>query len=194
MKALKIIGIVLLIIVALFLIIPLFMASSYSVERSTVIDRPVETVFPQVADFNNWVEWNPWSEMEPGSRNLVSGTPMSEGSSWSWEGEVIGSGTLTIVNLAPNRLIESELVFKAPMQGTADDSWQFAPTADGGTEVTWKNSGGLDYPVGRWFRPMVEAQLGGQFERGLANLKARCESMPVPVEHDSTMMNIETEE
>lgn len=194
MKALKIIGIVLLMIVALFLIIPLFMASSYSVERSTVIDRPVGEVFPQVADFNNWIEWNPWSEMEPAARNVIVGAPMTEGSSWRWEGKVIGAGTLTIVKLEPNRLIESDLVFKAPMQSTADDSWQFETTADGGTKVTWKNSGGLDYPVGRWFGSMVEDQLGGQFERGLANLKARCEALPVPVQHDSTMMNLETEE
>lgn len=48
----------------------------------------------------------------------------------------------------------------------------------GGTRITWRNEGNLPYPIGRYFGLGVEGMLGPQCEKGLANLKRVCESIP----------------
>jgi len=170
MKTLKKVLLGLGIIIVLFLLAGLFLPSSYHVERSIVISEPVEKVYPQVANLNNWMRWNPWTAMEPTAKNEVKGSGEDLGSVWAWEGEVIGKGSLTIKELEPNRLVRSQLVFVAPQAMKSEDIWQFTPTADG-TEVTWAMEGDLDYPIGRNFGLFMDGMLGGDFEKGLDNLK-----------------------
>ncbi len=167
-------------LIALFLVVGIFLPSSYRVERAIEINKAPEVVFTQVSDFNNWLKWNPWSEMEPTAKNTITGEARQAGSSWAWEGKVVGAGSMTFEKIEPNQRIESKLVFTAPQQAQAQDSWTFAPTAVG-TNVIWHNEGGLDYPLGRYFGLMMDGSiLGPQFEKGLANLKRVCEALPDP--------------
>jgi uncharacterized protein YndB with AHSA1/START domain len=167
-------------IVLLLLGVAAFLPGSYTVERSVEIAAPPEVVYGQIADYNNWMKWSPWPKMEPTAKHTVSGTPGTVGMSWWWEGEQIGVGGMTLVEVEENRSIHSDLVFKEPMNSQADDYLLLEPTAVG-TKVTWRNTGDLPYPVGRYFGLGLEGMLGPQFEEGLASLKSLCESMPAPV-------------
>ena len=165
-------------LIALFLIVALFLPSSYSVERTIEINKSPQVVFEQVANFNNWLKWNPWSELDPSAKNTITGPVREVGSIWAWEGEKTGTGSLTIAKIEPNKSMQCKLVFTAPNQGEAIDSWRFEPTANG-TKVIWHNEGELGYPLYRYFGLMMESSiLGPQFEKGLANLKHLSESLP----------------
>jgi len=167
-------------LIALFLLVAVFLPSHYQVERAIEINRAPEVVFEQVADFNNWIKWNPWTEIEPAAKNTITGAAREVGSTWAWEGKDIGTGSMTFEKIEPPQRIESKLVFTAPQQGTAKDSWTFAPMATS-TKATWHNEGDLDYPLGRYVGLMLEGSiLGPQFEKGLANLKRVCEALPDP--------------
>jgi hypothetical protein len=166
-------------IVVLLLLVAAFLPGTYSVERSIEIAAPPEIVYGQVADYNNWLKWSPWPKMEPSAKHTVSGTPGTVGMSWWWEGEQVGVGGMTLVEVEENRSIHSKLTFKEPMNSEADDYMLLEPT-ETGTRVTWRNTGGLPYPVGRFFGLGLEGMLGPQFEDGLASLKALCESLPPP--------------
>jgi hypothetical protein len=168
-------------LLVLLLFVAVFLPASYQVERSIEIGKAPEVVFEQVVDLNNWMKWNPWSEMDPAAKNTFSGGAKQAGATWAWEGEVIGTGSLTIEKIEPHQRLESKLVFVAPQQGEAKDTWRFEPTANG-TKVIWHNTGGLDYPIGRYVGLMIEGSvLGPQFEKGLANLKRVCEALPEPM-------------
>lgn len=166
-------------IIALVLIVAAILPSSYTVERSIEIARPPEVVYPLVADYNNWLKWSPWPKMDPEAKQSVTGTPGAVGHSWSWEGEKAGTGSITLAQLEENRSVQSKLVFKEPMTSEADDYILLEPTATG-TKVTWRNSGNLPYPVGRFFGLGIEGMLGPQFEEGLAGIKSLAESMQEP--------------
>ncbi len=176
MKKLKIAGIIVTAMVGLFLLIAAFLPSHYTVERSIVINHPDSLVFMQVADFNNWIKWNPWTELERTAENIISGPPGSVGAKWSWKGKKIGAGVMEIIEIEPYRLVHSKVVLVEPQKNVTDDIWEFEPTPEG-VKVTWRNSGELAYPTGRFFGLFREFLLGGQFEHGLQNLKARCEKL-----------------
>lgn len=179
MKALKIVLLAVGALVALFFIVAAFLPPSYTVERSIEINQTPEVVFGQVVDFNNYLKWNPWSKMETDAKNTISGVQGDVGASWHWEGDTVGTGSLTIEKIEPNQTIQSKLAFIAPFASEASDHWTFTPTANG-TKATWHNSGPLAYPMMRFMGLGMESMLGPQFEQGLRDLKAQCEALPEP--------------
>jgi len=129
-------------LLGLFLLLALLLPGSYHVERSVVISRPSSYVYPHVANLHNWAAWNPWTASDPSVKNVISGPGHEIGSVWSWQGDAVGVGTLTIQELMPEQRIVSRLAFVEPQMFESDDMWTFEETA-GGTKVTWINEGSL---------------------------------------------------
>lgn len=177
MKALKIIGIIILVLIALFLLVALALPSEYRVERSIVVERQPEFVFNQIGNFNNFEKWNPWMEREPDAKSIVTGTPMTPGHKWEWEGEKTGKGFLEIEEIDPGRMVDSKLVFQEPNTMEADNIMTLRKTG-AGTKVTWKMTGELGYPGGRYIGLFLDGMLGPDFEKGLKNLKEHTETSP----------------
>jgi len=161
-------------LLVLLLIIAVLLPADFRVERSTTINAPVEKVFEQVADLNNYKEWNPWSEQDPDANTTLSEQSRGKGSIWTWNGEIIGVGSLEIVKLEEGKSIETKVTFFEPMESTSFGFWQFENT-DNGTSVSWAFEGSLSYPVERFMGFFMDDMLGKDFEKGLANLKKRCE-------------------
>lgn len=157
-------------LIALFLVFALFLPSSYHVKRNVTINASIETVFNNVANFNNYLQWNPWSKMDPEARNSISGNGNQAGDSWSWDGQVVGKGSLTYVEINELESIKSKLVFTAPREDTADDLWEFEKNGEA-TKVIWTMKGHLAYPIGRFMGFFLDDMLGEDMEKGLTNLK-----------------------
>jgi hypothetical protein len=170
---------VVLALVVLFLAVALVLPSSYTLERSIEIAKPPGVVYEVVSDYNTWLEWSPWPKADPAASQTVTGEPGVVGMKWSWEGEELGVGSMTLASVEEGRSVHSTLVFVEPMASTADDYVILEPT-ETGTRVTWRNTGELPWPIGRYFGLAVEGMLGGQYEEGLASLKRLCESLPEP--------------
>ncbi len=177
MKFLKWLGIIILIIIALFLIIPLFLPSDFYVEKSAVVEKPVNIVFQTAVDMNQRAKWDPWIETDPEAEMNIQMTPEVIGSGYSWKGEVIGEGKITIKEFVPNELIKSKIEFIAPQSMEADVIWNFIKT-DEGTKIIWALEGTLSYPIEKWFGLLMDKSLGSQFEKGLSNFKSLVESLP----------------
>ncbi len=178
MKFLKWLGLVLVSLLALFLIIPLFLPGTFRVERSIVVEKPVDMVFQAAVDMNKRAKWDPWIEMEPDVHMAISMTPEIIGSGYSWKGEIIGEGKITIQEFVPNSRIKSEIEFIAPRPMKSDIIWNFKED-EKGTKITWAFEGNLSYPVEKWFGLFMDKSMGPQFEKGLKNFKNFVESLPV---------------
>ena len=164
-------------IILFLVLIAFFLPPTYHVERSTEINQPVEIVFDQVVDLNNYMQWNPWTEKDPNVKNKITGEPTVRGMKWSWDGKKTGKGNLTLVEFKRNEFIRNRLVFEYPNQMEADDLWIFEEI-NGKTIVRWVNSGDLNFPIGRWFGLFMDKMMGKDFEKGLENLKNKCEKTP----------------
>ncbi|MBD3288662.1 hypothetical protein GF337_07670 [candidate division KSB1 bacterium] len=177
MKTLKWILYIILIIVALFLVVALFLPTAYNIERTIVINKPVETVYQYVLDFSKRAEWDPWIQNQPDATTDIAGPEKGVGAKWIWEGDEIGTGSITIVETKPNELIQSELEFISPRPSKSTVTWKFEEV-EGNTEVTWGFSGKLGYPIERFVGLRMDAMIGPDFERGLQNLKEAVENLP----------------
>ena len=60
MKALKVIGIIVGVLVAAILIVPLFVSSPAVVSAQIEISLQPEQIFPSVASYSNRPDWDPW--------------------------------------------------------------------------------------------------------------------------------------
>ena len=167
---LKKIVIFLVALVGLLLVLAIFLPSSYKVERSATINAPAEKVYTQVVDLNNYLKWNPWSKMDMKAKHTISANSQGIGAVWSWDGQEVGKGSLTIEKVVENKSIETKVLFTSPRQDEGKGFWTFEETS-GTTKVTWAMEGELGYPIGRFMGLMMDGMLGSNFEQGLANLK-----------------------
>lgn len=147
-----------------------------SVRKSIHIQASPEKVFLTVRDFNQWRPWSPWILMEPDCPTSVN----DNGDHYSWDGKVIGTGSMTVLDEKPNEHIHYQLEFVKPWKSKATVDI-FFEAKDGGTQVTWTNDGSI--PVFIFFlKNMMNALIGMDYNRGLLMLKDYIELDHVPSE------------
>ncbi len=150
--------------------------SRFEVTRSTKVDAPPARVHALVNDFHQWTVWSPWEGVDPAMRRTYSGPDAGVGARYAWAGNrKAGAGSMTITSSAPER-IGVELAFTKPWKTTNQVDFLIVP-AGSATDVTWRMTGeqkGLAALFGKIY-PM-DKLVGGDFERGLAQLKAAAEA------------------
>lgn len=147
--------------------------AEFSVARSRVTKAPPAVVHGFVNDFHRWPEWSPWEKLDPAMKREISGAAAGTGAVYSWSGnDQVGAGRMTITDSVPPRSVTIRLEFLKPW--TATNTTVFAMEPDGaGTRVTWTMNGRNDFmaKAASVFMDM-DAMVGADFERGLANLDA----------------------
>jgi effector-binding domain-containing protein len=181
MKALKILCIILLALVAVILILGLIAPKSYKVERTVSIEAPKSLVFRHIQYWKNWQAWSPWAEMDSTVKITLEGVDGTEGSAYGWMGKKTGEGIMTNAGVKPAETLYYRMRFIKPWKSEAD-GYVGVAGADGGTAVTWGFTGRTPYPWNAINLFMnMEKMLGGDFEKGLALLKDICEKETVLV-------------
>ena len=140
-----------------------------NVSRSEIIQVSPEKAFNAVADFATWTTWSPWLCAEPDATVDVSDHSNSIGSTYDWDGEIVGAGGMRHTLLTPNRRIESDLNFLRPFKSSAKVSFDFLPVS-GGTQITWTMDSSLPFFL-FWMKGGMESMIGMDYERGLKLLK-----------------------
>lgn len=148
----------------------------FRVQRSASIQAPAEKIFPYLNDFHRSVDWSPYEKMDPDMKRVYSGAPLGKGAIYEWDGDSnAGAGRLEIVDAAPPSKVTYTLDFVRPFE--ARNIVEFTLDDKGGaTDVTWAMHGPMPYisKVMCLFFDM-DKMVGGDFEKGLANLKALTE-------------------
>ncbi len=173
MKFLKVLGAALALILVAFLGIAALLPAEYTVTRSQRIEAPPAIVFAQVNDVKLWEGWSPWAAMDPSMQTTYGATHIGQGASYSWTGDKVGNGQLTITSSSMADRIETHVTFDG--QGEGNGEWTFVPDA-GGTVATWTMRGSLPWPTARYIGPLMDRMLGPQFEDGLRRLQTQAEA------------------
>ncbi|MCE2820955.1 MAG: SRPBCC family protein [Bacteroidota bacterium] len=162
---------------ALIGVFGIFAKNTYHIERSIEIDAPRELVYEQIRFFKNFNEWSPWLKLDPNVAVTYEGADGEVGSSYSWSGnENVGKGKEILKALSADR-IDLELQFIEPFESTIPAF--FNVTGDTlKTKVSWGFDPHLPFPVNVWAMfTDIDKAMGTDYERGLAFLKRRCESI-----------------
>jgi len=143
------------------------------VTRSAPVSAPPPAVFAQVNDLRNWDAWSPWAKLDPAAKATFEGPPAGTGAAFAWSGNnKLGEGRMTITESRPNELIRFRLEFVRPFKATNTAEFTFRPES-GQTVVTWSMSGTNNFmakAVGLFIN--CDRMVGGQFEQGLASMRA----------------------
>ena len=149
--------------------------SSFSVERSATIQAPAGVVYEHIHSLRAMDRWSPYAQMDPQMKIAYAGPDSGVGASSSWEGPQMGKGRLTITAVKPDQDVEMRLEMLSPMQATNRILFTLVPSG-GATQVTWRMQGSNNF-VGKAIGLVMDMDrmVGGQFEQGLASLKALVE-------------------
>jgi len=160
-------------IAVLFIVVISGQMDEFTMSRSAKLSAPPERIFPHVNDLHAWEAWSPWARLDPNAKSSFERAASGAGPAMKWEGNCkVGVGKMTITESQPSSLIRFRLNFEKPMRATNTAEFTFLPEG-GGTLVTWRMSGEnslMGKVMGLFMN--CEQMLGGQFERGLANLKS----------------------
>jgi hypothetical protein len=159
-----------------FIIVVAMQPDDFSVRRSAAIAAPAPAVFAQVNDLHRWDAWSPWARLDPAAKKIFEGPSAGPGAAFAWAGNnQIGEGRMTITESRPNELVRFRLEFLKPFRATNAAEFTFRPES-GRTVVTWTMSGPSNFiskAIGLFID--CDKMVGGQFEQGLANMKAMVE-------------------
>jgi uncharacterized protein YndB with AHSA1/START domain len=169
--------IVLAVVVGVFLVFVALRPSAFRVTRSASIAAPPEAIFAQVNDLHKWEAWSPWAKLDPAAKNSYAGPVEGAGATFAWSGNnKIGEGRMTITESRPYELIRFKLDFVKPFKGTNTAEFTFKPEGNQ-TVVTWTMLGQNNF-ISKAIQIFVncEKMVGGQFEKGFAEMKAITEA------------------
>jgi uncharacterized protein YndB with AHSA1/START domain len=150
--------------------------NSFRVQRSASIAAPPEMIFPLLEDLRRHLEWSPF-EKDPAIQRKLSGAETGKGSVYEWSGnKQVGAGRIEITEAAPNSHVAMKLDMYKPFQARNVVEFTLSPNGGGSTDVTWAMIG--PQPFMAKFMSMFmdcDKMVGGEFETGLAKLKALAE-------------------
>jgi uncharacterized protein YndB with AHSA1/START domain len=173
---LKKIAIVLVVIIGLILALAATKPDTFAMQRSITIKAPPEKIMPLISDFHNWPSWSPWEKLDPNMQRTFSGAASGKGAVYAWKGDSkVGQGRMEIIDLASPNTVTIELAFMDPVATTNVTQFVLTPQGDG-TNVTWNMNGPMPF-ISKLMTVFVsmDALVGGDFEKGLSQLKTAAE-------------------
>jgi len=169
--------VVLVLILVVFVVIVAMQPAAYRITRTATMSAPPADVFAQVNDLHKFQDWSPWAKLDPALKQTYDGAPAGTGAIYSWEGnKKVGAGRMTITDSRTNDLVSMKLEFLKPFASTATTEFAFKPEGNQ-TAVTWSMFGENNFIAKAFCLFMnMDKMVGGDFERGLAQLKSLVES------------------
>lgn len=171
----KKLGLVVVVLVGAVLLFAASRPDRFAVERRIVIQAPADKIVPLLSDFHRWSEWSPWEKLDPAMKRTFGGPAAGVGATYAWQGNKdVGSGRMEVKSLSADK-VGIQLDFIEPFEGHNTTDFLLAPQG-GGTEVRWVMSGPATF-VTKLMGVFVsmDAMVGPDFERGLAQLKTAAE-------------------
>jgi hypothetical protein len=164
------------VVIVILAIVVAMQPADFRIARSITINAAPDVVHGLVNDLHEWEHWSPWAKKDPGMKKTYGGPSSGAGATYAWEGNKdVGEGRMAITESTPGRLVRMKLEFLKPFQAT--NAVEFTFRAEGGpTLVTWSMTGTNNY-MGKAFALLMnmDKMVGGDFEKGLAAMKARAE-------------------
>jgi len=140
---------------------------NFDVQRSAIIKTPRATVFNYVNDFRNWETFGSWKKEDPQMTFVYPKNTVGKGASYSWIGSN-NDGNIKTISVVENQSLHQKMNFNG---SDSDVYWTFKDTI-GGTKVTWRSKGSMDFmfKIYSVFKGGANQVIGNMYEKSLANL------------------------
>lgn len=173
MKALKLLAIALILLVALFLVAGLFAPKNQSVSQSTIIKAPAFAVFQHIKYMDKMAKWHPSLKKDPNVQISTQGQDGEVGAIrfWKSENDMVGEGFDEILEMKQDLMLKSKISTVRPKSSTSTSTFLLDQVQDG-MKVTWTFDYTVPYPFNAFllFQDDSDAQKKF-FAEGLVGLK-----------------------
>ncbi len=149
-------------------------AMAMNITQEIIINKPIQEVYDAISNFNIWKNWSPWLCMEPSAVTKTENHAGVIGHNQSWDGNLIGSGRMTLSQLEPHKKIICDLEFFKPWKSQSQSIFTFS-VEGAQTRIKWEMIGHLPFFM-IFFKKMMMAYIANDFRRGLSMLKEYLES------------------
>ncbi len=148
---------------------------NFRIERRIGIKAPPEKIAALIADFHQWTHWSPWEKLDPAMKRTFGGAPSGKGAEYAWDSAgKPGAGRMEILEASPMKTT-IKLEFIRPFAAVHTAEFTMSPQGDT-TTLNWAMFG-TDPFIGKVMCLFFDRDkmVGGDFETGLASLKALAE-------------------
>jgi len=145
-----------------------------NVSRSIDINAPLESVLPLLLRFEHWPKWSPWLCQEPEAEVTYTGPQGEIGSGYSWNGQRVGAGSMSLTSASESRL-DCDLNFLKPFKSQASVGFDLERLNDDQCRIQWSMQSSLPFFM-FFMRKAFEAYIGADYKRGLSMLKELAET------------------
>lgn len=146
---------------------------SYQVEESIDVNISPSQAIEFLSDFRNWPSWSPWLIQEPSCPLTYTENQGNIGSGYSWDGEMIGAGSMSLTEKSESVLVMA-LSFLKPFKSQAKVTFTAKPKEDG-CVINWTMESKVP-----WFlfflKGMFKTWIRMDYHRGLIMLKSQLET------------------
>lgn len=172
LRALAILGIVVVAAIAAVLVYAATRPDTFRVERSLAMNAPPEKIFPYITGLKRWQEWSPYEGRDPAMKRSYSGPESGKGAVYEWDGDKnVGKGRMEVLDEAPPNKVVIKLDFIKPFEGHNTAELTVQPKGSQ-TVVTWAMYGPSPFMsklIGTFIN--LDDMIGRDFADGLAKLK-----------------------
>ena len=153
----------------------------FEVRRSTDVAASAEAIFPLINNLRSFKTWNPFDKRDPNIKGTYAGPDSGSGASYAFESRVSGTGRVEIVEALPSSKVIMRLTMIKPIAADNRVAFTLQPEGDT-TRVTWAMDGEVPF-VGKIIHLVcsMDKMVGGEFEAGLADLRAMAEKSSLSV-------------
>lgn len=162
--------------IAAVLVIATTRPDTFQISRSISIKAPADKIFSLIDSPRAFNTWNPFLKKDPATKVTYRGPERGKGAANDWNGNSnVGRGSFEITDTQPPSKIQMKLDMLSPLEAHNQVVFALAPKGDQ-TEVTWTMSGPSPY-IAKVMHTVfsMEKMVGGEFDKGLADLKALAE-------------------
>lgn len=194
MKILKWFLIIVAAIILLYLLCCVIGPKDVNMTRSTTMKASPAQAFNLVNDLPKWESWSPWSERDTSMVINYPGKTEGIGASYTWKGDLSGTGSLEIIESSKNESLKTELKFGG-YDGSSFGIWNFEKEDDE-TKVSWRQEA---EPIPFMVRGMMllrgaKKSMANDFDEGLENIKAIAEERAKGIYDGYKINNVELAE
>ncbi len=173
---LKLLGILIVVVVAGVLLFAASRPDTLSVTRSLSMKAPPEKIYALVNDLAKWQSWSPYEVKDPGMKRTLGAVTAGVGATYAWEGnKEVGQGEMAISRSTAPSLVSMQLHFIKPFEGRNQADFKMDAQGDS-TLVTWHMHGPAPFInklMGVFMN--LDQMIGKDFEVGLKNIQTMVE-------------------
>jgi predicted transcriptional regulator YdeE len=145
------------------------------ITRQIPVTKSAEDIYTILSNLQQWNTWSPWAHCEPTCQTQVTGQPHQMGQNLLWDGEVMGAGKMSLIKLDPSKKIEISIEFFRPWKSISTAIFDITEQSPNLCTVTWTMISEMPFFM-IFFKKMLEAYMGNDFERGLGMFKELSET------------------